>query len=51
MLDRAALVADAIAPLFHLWVCGGGEVVGSSGLGVDGGHLDEESMDLGVCKK
>ncbi len=37
MLDGAALVADAIAPLFHLAVGGVGEVVGSSG-----GHLDWE---------
>ena len=55
LLDGAALVADAVAPLFHMWVGRSGEVVGSSGLGVDSSHdLDEECMDLedlGVCNK
>ena len=42
LLYGAACVADAIAPLFRSLVSGRGEVVGGSGLGVDGGHLEED---------
>ncbi len=41
LLDGAAFVADAVAALLGGWMGGSSEVVGGSGLSVDGGHLDE----------
>ncbi len=40
LLDGAAVVADAIAPLFRGCMLGSSEVVRGSGLGVDSGHLE-----------